>query len=67
MCKSRKDNDNRNKDLNHVKILAFRFGFTMNCSMGIYQDGEFYRFENKGNRDYVNYTIQFNDGWKWIR
>ena len=64
MCNNRKDNDNRLRDLTHVKILTMYASNLTDISKGIYLDNPFYRFENATpGKSYLFKTIKIEGVW----
>lgn len=64
MCNTTKLYQERMKNLDHVKILAVAASGLTGFAKGIYKDGDFYRFENVGARDYVCVTFQIDGVWQ---
>jgi len=66
MCKSRKDNQDKYRDLGHVKILTMLSSNLTDESKGVYLDAPFYRFENiQVGKIYLHQTIKIEGIWIW--
>lgn len=64
MCNFNKEYNEKLKNLNHVKILAVSASGLTGIAKGIYKDGDLYRFENVGIRQYVCVTQLIDGVWQ---
>lgn len=64
MCEQTRQNMERMKDIEHVKILVRYSSGLSNCSYGIYLERGYYRIEPTSTRQYVCITTKINGEWQ---
>ena len=65
MCLSRNQDIARAADLTHVKILAKAASNLRNEPIGVYHEGNLYKFEVVNVREYICITVKIGEVWKW--